>query len=80
MTPEDYEKEKAEAYFRDKFKPQKSSESAVPAGSIAETPELREMVQYLISNLGYPVGMGNTISDDQADLLIDMVRKYDKEQ
>lgn len=43
------------------------------------TDELRELVQYLIANLGHPVGMGLTITDGQADKLIELVRKYDAE-
>jgi hypothetical protein len=41
--------------------------------------ELRELVQYLISNIGHPVGMGLPCSDEQADRLIELVRKYDQQ-
>jgi len=55
-----------------------SSESDELACYGADSFELREMVQDLIANVGWPVGMGLTISDKQADTLIELVRKYDE--
>lgn len=47
-----------------------------PSDGCADDQELTGLVKYLISNLGYPVGMGIDPPDYVAGLIINAIRKY----
>lgn len=44
-----------------------------------EMPPLRDLMKYLISEIGYPVGMGIEPSDMVVERIISLVREYDKQ-
>lgn len=48
-----------------------------PEANSKDQNELRGLMQYLIANIGHPIGMGVKPTDEQADTIIELVRRYD---
>ncbi len=42
--------------------------------------KLKELVKFLISNIGHPVGMGIEPTDKQVEKIIELVRRYDAQE